>query len=368
MQTSGGGAPRISDAHKPHARRTTVAGQPEGLLFRLDGGGQAAPAVNRPPAAGAGPVGLKAPSCAVLGSTGRARFARPACTAGRPSLAPRGACPHALASAPASGLGGCLRAFGARPPPFVGEDRLQGGRLCRPPFADPSFAPFATLSGLRSGIGRPDGLPRLHPSLSRRSLCSRRHRYGVRAVRIDRCALAAHDALPARKGVAERRPFGPSLRHPGLRPPLDTGRWGALTVTTDAARPVPVCRRLPPPSGGRPGGRRTLRGGVATVASVFRLRCARRQPVRTLLLAPRSPLLDARFAVAGIVGVAPIWRAAGSRQSRPLRRFAPGGQAVAVQASVPGLRRATAGRFVSPVLGSRGAPFLTRGIRFPNRV
>ncbi len=42
------------------------------------------------------------------------------------------------------------------------------GSLCSPA---PSF---------RSGIGRPDGLPRPHPSLSHRSLCSRLHRYGVR--------------------------------------------------------------------------------------------------------------------------------------------------------------------------------------------
>lgn len=262
MQTAGGGAPRISGTHKPYARRPTVAGQPEGLLFRLDGGGQAAPAVNRPPADGAGPAGRKAPSCAVLGATGRARFARPAWTAGRPSLAPGGACPHALASAlPVVAWGGAFA------PSALGHP-LHGVMIgCRAVgFAAHPLPPLPRFA--RSGIGRPDGLP-LSSSCDLFALLTGLGFGPIFSCVV--CRLCRHPPPEKIDGPHHHEGGGraPSLwavsQAPRGKPPA---RHRALGRPDDPRRTLCVlwlvCRRLPPRQAVRPGGRSVLSGDGKT--------------------------------------------------------------------------------------------------------
>lgn len=83
------------------------------------------------------------------------------------------------------------RACGPRPPP-LGVKIDSGGRLCRPPFADP----FLALLG--RGIGRPDGLPLSSSFASFAALPTLRTR-AVRIARFGRLRLpalpSAHDAL-----------------------------------------------------------------------------------------------------------------------------------------------------------------------------
>lgn len=151
----------------------------------------------------------------------------------------------------------------------------------------------------RSGIGRPDGLPRFHPSAP--SL--RAGRFGVRPYFFARFAHKKIDGPPPESGGPRAVPSGRHLAHRGFAPLLVTGRWGALPVTT-GLRP---CSRL---TAGSPRVRPSRLGAGASC------RAAALRSLRSLRLVPRSGLLAARFAVVGIPGAAPCWLAFGSRYPR----------------------------------------------------
>lgn len=110
-------------------------------------------------------------------------------------------------------------------PPLCGVKIDSGGRLCRPPFADP----FLALLG--RGIGR-----LAPPSFSSFAPVAALPALGVRPYFFARYAPKKIDGPPPESGGprAASRP-----RRPGLRPPLVTGPWGGLSVATLASLPAP---------------------------------------------------------------------------------------------------------------------------------
>lgn len=251
--------------------------------------------------------------------------------AGRP------ACPLPLAFAgrasPAIPAPRSLRSLGvaetgpaALGPPPLGVKIDSGGRLCRPPFADP----FLALLG--QGIGRPDGLPLSSSFASVAALPTLR----TRAVRIARFGRFA--------------PYAPECsRRPS---PLKGGGRGPLRVLGDGATPPARHRPLgrtfgrdgrfapcslmtaAPPAFGRPGWGRAHPQG--------RRRDGRFAPCA---FAPRSPLLDGRCAPVGIVGVAPFVGLAALAASPALEGLRPG---VATPVAILVQRISFSLRFVFP--------------------
>lgn len=205
-------------------------------------------------------------------------------------------------SAPAARAWGCAARLRRAAPRFQRVKIGVRASASPPPFASPF------LAALGRGFGRPDGLPRFHPS---------RRPEGPAASEFGPIFLLAaltkkSTGLPRGSGGPRAEVFNLGRGAPGLRPPARHRALGRPAVRDGPAALLTAAGRLPPRRPVRPRGRSRSPGYGATVGFA------------SLRLAPRSPLLAARFAAVGIVGAAPCW-ARCARRYPPFEPFGPGG-------------------------------------------
>ena len=229
----------------------------------------------RPPTRRGRPCGPQAPPLRGFRVIVRARFARRLSPIPRTSRAGRPACPYTLCLRVAlRAPWGAPPAFGARPPPSMGENRLQGGRfaptLCRPSLRCASVG-HRSLCSLCS-----------HPSLSRRvallpgSIVSD---FGLFA------SLASLSLLTTPSPM-EGGGRAPSLRavtwRTGATPPRSSPAPGG------ALRSRRSLRSLLPHDGGSPRPSRSALGGRSRSGAGGKTVAARPLPWPTLAAARRS--------------------------------------------------------------------------------